>query len=58
MSSAEYLNEGYLVIEKVFNTSQIDKIREEAMSNYHEIRETLNQKGFELGIGTQNGFKE
>ena len=58
MSSAELFNEGFVVVENVFDTSLIDEIREEAMKNYREIREILDQKGFELGIGAQNGFKE
>ena len=58
MSSSEFLNDGYLVMETLFDSSQIDDIREEAMRNYFEIREILERKGLELGIGAQNGFKE
>lgn len=58
MSSEDFYNDGFLILENVFDIALIDNIREEAVRNFTAIKEIMTTQDLEIGIGTQNGYKE
>ena len=58
MSLEDFYNDGFLILENVFDIALIDNIREEAVRNFTAIKEMMATQDLEIGIGTQNGYKE
>lgn len=54
----KFSNDGYLVLESIFQAHEIDTFRTKSMQNFDDVMSIIRSGNLSFGIGTKNCFKE
>lgn len=56
--AAQFSQDGYVVVNDIFPASIVDSVYEQAVRNFDEVLNIIDENHLEFGIGIKNGFKE